>query len=93
MDSIFDDVAQDGQTLSLVVGASTVATGALSATFVLWTARTGYLMALFSASRPAWASVDPIPVLDEAALATTHARELALVNAESLVDIAEGRTT
>ena len=86
---MLDDVAEHDHLLELIAGASVVATGAVSATFVLWSARAGYLLAMFSASRPAWASVDPIPVLDASALAKKKEREAALADAESLIDIVE----
>ena len=91
MDSIADDVARDGYIFRLIAGTSMIATGAFSAGFVLWTARAGYLMTLVSSSLPAWSSIDPIPVLDAAALAAKKERELTLLNAETLVDIAEGQ--
>ena len=91
MDAIADDVANDGYVIRLIAGSSVVATGALSAGFALWTARAGYLVTLFSSSLPAWASFDPIPVLDAAALARKEEREVSLLNEESLVDIAEGQ--
>ena len=84
-------MSRDGQVFRLIAGTSVVATGAFSAGFVLWTARAGYLVTLLSSSLPAWASVDPIPVLDAAALARRREREETLLNAESLLDIAEGQ--
>ena len=65
--------------------------GFFSAGFVLWTARAGYLTTLLSSSLPAWASIDPIPVLSAAALAKRKKRDGSLLNAETLVDIAEGQ--
>ena len=75
-----------------MAGTSVVATGTFSAALVLWTARAGYLMTLLSSSLPAWTGFDPIPVLDAAALAKQKRQAMTPLNAETLVDIAEGKT-
>ena len=93
MDSIVDAVAQDGHLFRLVAGTSIIATGTLSAGVVLWTARAGYFVTLLSSSLPAWASIDPIPVLDSVALEERKEREVKFKDAETLVDIAEGQET
>ena len=90
LDSISDDLANEDYLLDLAVGTTVVATGAFTAGVVMWTARAGYLVTLLSSSLPAWASIDPVPVLDAAALARKRARDVAQLNSESLVDIAEG---
>jgi hypothetical protein len=76
----------------LVAGTTIIVTGSFSAGFVLWTARSGYIVAMLSSSLPAWASIDPIPVLDAAAL--ERSRQSHMVNPlqrESLVNIVDGR--
>ena len=90
MDSMAEEVASDGYLMRLIAGTSVVATGTVSAGFVLWSARAGYLVTLLSSSLPAWASIDPIPVLDAAALQTRQRRETSPSTAETLADIANG---
>jgi hypothetical protein len=68
-----------------------LATGSFAAGFVLWTARTGYLVAMLSSSLPTWASLDPIPVLDAGALERRDKRKTNRLEQESLVNIVEGQ--
>lgn len=91
MDAIAEEVANESLTFELIAGTSMVVTGTFSAGYLLWTARAGYLLTLLSSSLPAWAGFDPIPVLDAAALGRKRERELTLLNAESLIDIAKGQ--
>ncbi len=91
LDSLADDLANDGYLMRLIAGTSIVAAGTLSAGFALWTARTGYLVAMLSWSLPAWASIDPIPVLDADALERTSKRGTNRLDQESLVNIVDGQ--
>jgi hypothetical protein len=55
---------QSGQQLQASVGTLAVSTS-LSVGYVLWLARGGALLASLASSIPAWASMDPLPVLSK----------------------------
>jgi Cadherin-like len=63
LDRVREEVAdQDADDEILVGSASALATG-LSAGYVLWLVRGGVLLASLMSSVPAWAGIDPLPVL------------------------------
>jgi hypothetical protein len=63
LDRVHDEMLgeQDLETIA-VAGSAAIGTG-LSVGYVLWLARGGVLVASLMSSVPAWASVDPLPVL------------------------------
>ena len=67
LDSIQDQVVLDSILEWLIVGAA-VAVTTLSAGYVLWVLRGGYLVASLLSSLPTWQFVDPLPALDHAAM-------------------------
>jgi hypothetical protein len=50
---------------SLVVGTTALATTGLAVGYTVWAIRAGSFLASMLSSLPAWASFDPIPILDE----------------------------
>ncbi len=65
----------------LVLGATTVASTALSVGYVVWLIRCGSLVASMLASLPAWCSFDPLPIL------ASRVREMDEEDDERLEDI------
>ncbi len=59
-------LTQDDQALILTVGGVAVASLALSAGYVFWTIKGGYLLASVMSQLPAWRFMDPLPIFDAA---------------------------
>ncbi len=91
LDSLADDLQNHEYFFELVAGTSIVATGAMSAGAVLWAARTSYFLTMLSTSLPAWAIVDPIPVLDAEALKRRAEKRGIRRSDKSLADIVDDR--
>ena len=87
LDSLVDDLENQDDFFELVAGTSIVVTGAMSAGLVLWAARASYFLTMLSTSLPAWAMIDPIPVLDAAALKRRTERRANRRYGNSLADI------
>jgi predicted outer membrane repeat protein len=67
MDSMrLNDSETQGGLLQIDSGGAVLLSGGLSVGYVLWLARGGALVASLMSSVPAWASVDPLPVLSQA---------------------------
>ncbi len=54
-------------TLKLTVGTVAVTSLAMTAGYVFWTIKGGYLLASVVSQMPAWRFVDPLPIYDLAA--------------------------
>ena len=89
LDSLVHDLENHEYFFELVAGSTMMATGAVSAGFVLWAARASYFVTMLSTSLPAWAVVDPIPVLDAHALDKLAAKRDNGKNEQSLADLAD----
>jgi hypothetical protein len=92
LNSMSQEMTQGYELRDLVVGTSIIATGAMSAGFVIWTIRAGYAATMLSSSLPAWASIDPIPVLDSEALALQQRTRGKSQAGETLLDIVKHAT-
>ncbi|MCA9265758.1 MAG: hypothetical protein KDA60_17975, partial [Planctomycetales bacterium] len=73
-------------------GGVVFSSGAISAGIIIWATRAGYFVALVSGSLPAWAVVDPIPVLDADAIRNQTNKRAPARSQQSLADIAEAST-
>ena len=89
LDSLIDDLNDHDQFFELVAGTSIIASGAISAGFVVWAARASYFVTMLSSSLPAWAVVDPIPVLDAHALDKIAEKRGTNQSDSSLADLVE----
>ena len=89
LDSMIEDVEEHEYFFDLVAGTSILATGAASAGFVLWATRASYFVTMLSTSLPAWAVVDPIPVLDSNALDKLSEKRGGPQDGKSLVDLVD----
>ena len=85
LDNMADELEMDAFATRLVAGGSVVLTTGIAAGYVLWMVRGSYLIALLSSSLPAWAMMDPLPVLDDPRWRATRLRETAA--SESLLDL------
>ena len=89
LDSFVDDLESQDDFYELVAGTTVFASGALSAGIFLWAARASCFMTMLSTSLPAWAVVDPIPVLDAAALKRRTEKRSASRADKSLADLVD----
>ena len=64
LDSSTDDIYFEYPIQQWVAGTAMFASAGLSVGYVMWTIRGGYLVASMLSSIPAWAWVDPLPVLE-----------------------------
>jgi Tol biopolymer transport system component len=65
LDRVHDEMQGEQDLDSITVAGSTAIGTGLSVGYVLWLARGGVLVASLMSSVPAWASVDPLPVLSQ----------------------------
>jgi hypothetical protein len=65
LDHLEDSLADQDFQFRVVVGAMTGVTTVFSVGYVFWALKGGYLLASVLSSLPAWATFDPLPVLDE----------------------------
>ncbi|MBL8328696.1 MAG: cadherin domain-containing protein, partial [Rubrivivax sp.] len=63
LDRVRDDVAGQDIEGTVVIGTSALVSGGLSVGYVLWLLRGGVLIATMVSAVPAWAGIDPLPVL------------------------------
>jgi hypothetical protein len=87
LDSLIDELENHQYSFELIVGTAILTSGAVSVGFVVWASRAGYFLTMLSTSLPAWAVVDPIPVLDEEALAKRSEKRVARRYDKSLADL------
>ena len=66
LDNIAEQIEESEFLNELVAGSSLVAATGLTAGYILWMVRGGYLIAMLSSTLPTWATVDPLPVLSAA---------------------------
>jgi hypothetical protein len=69
----------------LIVGASAVGVTGLAVGYVTWALYGGSLVATMISTMPAWASFDPLPILDSFAASSEGRREEDDISFESLV--------
>ena len=84
LDRVSRNIIDDFQTSQFVAGSAMVISSTAIAGYVLWTMRASYAFAWLSGSIPMWASMDPLPVLSEAARQED--------GGESLLDVATSKT-
>ncbi|MCA9172186.1 MAG: hypothetical protein KDB23_31180, partial [Planctomycetales bacterium] len=89
LDSLLSELGDHDYFFELVAGTSVVATGALSIGLVVWASRAAYFVTMLSTSLPAWAVVDPVPVLDAHALSRISERRRQAGYVQSLADLCE----
>ncbi|MCA9264857.1 MAG: hypothetical protein KDA60_13450, partial [Planctomycetales bacterium] len=87
LDDLTHDLSDDAFQMRLVTGSAILVAGSLSLAFVAWTARTSYLLAIASSSLPAWARIDPIPVLSHRGILNKQKLSRQDVNDKSLVEL------
>ncbi|MCE2658967.1 MAG: DUF2341 domain-containing protein [Rubrivivax sp.] len=63
MNRVREDVTGEELEVAVTVGSTALLSGSLSVGYVLWLLRGGVLMATVVSSVPAWAGIDPLPVL------------------------------
>ena len=86
---MIDDLENHNFSFELVAGTTIVASGAISVGFVMWAARASYFLTMLSTSLPAWAMIDPVPVLDAEALAKRSEKRVGHRQDKSLADIVD----
>ena len=59
-----EEEVSESRSLQIVVGSAAVVTTAVSVSYVLWSIRGASLVASMVSSLPAWALIDPLPILD-----------------------------
>ncbi|TWT84883.1 PilZ domain protein [Planctomycetes bacterium CA13] len=87
LNSVIDDIQNQETSFELVAGTAVVTSGAFSVGFVLWAARASYFATMLSTSLPAWAVIDPVPVLDADAVAKRSEKRGKQRHDKSLADI------
>ena len=88
LDAVSEDLERQTSFSNLIAGSAVVATGAFSAGVVMWSLRASQIIAMLSSSLPAWAVVDPIPVLDQGAM--FQAKRRSIRKGETLEDVVAG---
>ncbi len=63
LDRVRDELGQESRIERDVVGSTAMVSASLSVGYVLWLARGGVLVATLMSALPAWAGMDPLPVL------------------------------
>jgi hypothetical protein len=63
MNRVREEVTGEELEVTVTVGSTALLSGSLSVGYVLWLLRGGVLMATVVSSVPAWAGIDPLPVL------------------------------
>ena len=58
-----EEIVLENNTFDMVVGGSMSISAGLSVGYAIWLARSGVLMSGLLSSMPAWAFIDPLPVL------------------------------
>jgi hypothetical protein len=86
LDTFVEELEQTHYDFDLIAGKTVIATGAVSAGLFIWAARASYFVTMLSTSLPAWAVIDPVPVLDAEAI---KGRTGELLNANSGPSLAE----
>jgi len=90
LDTFQEELAEDGTAdesfESFAVGATAVSVTGLSVGYVLWLIRGGTLLASLLSSLPAWASFDPLPVLDNFDESEDRRRDDDDISFQSLVE-------
>jgi VCBS repeat-containing protein len=64
LDDLEESLANQDFQFRVIVGAVTGVTTAFTVGYVLWALKGGYLLASLLSSLPAWATFDPLPILD-----------------------------
>ena len=92
LEQLFRQFGDEHNSLELLAGSSVLIAGSVTASLILWTTRSSYMMSVLSSSLPVWANVDPIPVLDADACRQRARMNTRLEGAsrQSLIDIASG---
>ncbi|WP_419194996.1 cadherin domain-containing protein, partial [Novipirellula herctigrandis] len=89
LNSVMDDLQNHDSSLELAAGTAVVTSGAVSVGFVIWAARASYFATMLSTSLPAWAIIDPVPVLDAGAVAKRSEKRVRQRHNQSLADIVD----
>ena len=84
LDNIAEQLEEDGFLVELIAGSSVVAATGLTAGYILWMIRGGYLIAMLSSTLPTWSSIDPLPVLSAAGWSAKKQQDK---NDKSLVEL------
>ena len=88
LDALSEQIEESGNMLAdLVAGSSLVATTSLTAGYILWMIRGGYLIAMLSSTLPTWSTIDPLPVLSAAGWSAKRKQDR---NDKSLTDLVSG---
>ena len=66
LDRMKEELAGEDPEATLVIGSTALLSGGLSVGYVLWLLRGGVLVATVMSSVPAWAGIDPLPILSQA---------------------------
>lgn len=66
LNRVRDEVRGEQAEAAVLIGSSALVSGGLSVGYVLWLLRGGVLVATVMSSVPAWAGIDPLPVLAQA---------------------------
>ena len=64
LDELEELVEESGHFQQLAIGSTLGITSGLSAGYVIWLIRGGYLVSSLLAQMPAWQFIDPLPVLE-----------------------------
>ncbi len=63
LDDVREEIVLENNTFDMVVGGSMSMSAGISVGYAIWLARSGVLMSGLLSSMPAWAFIDPLPVL------------------------------
>ena len=75
LDDIVEQIQENDSIADLVAGSSLVAATGITAGYLLWIIRGGYLITMLSSTLPAWSTVDPLPVLSAAGWSAVKRRD------------------
>jgi hypothetical protein len=87
LNDLEDSLVEDSEMTEWIIGTAATATTALTAGYVVWLVRGGYLFTGLMSSLPAWYRLDPLPVLDTGGERISGSAQRGKERGKSLVEI------